>query len=212
MNDEIFHRGPDDSGIYYFEDFEVKLGLSMRSSIIDIEGGHQPIISNCGNYSIVFNGEIYNYKELKDRIQSKGLKFKTNSDTEVIPNLYIHDGISGLRYLDGMFSIGIIDKRLKNFPARDLFGENYCTTSISNDGIIWSSEIKALKKSIPKLSLNEEDAIVFSDELCSIASTIYNEIKNSNLTQYLNLIIRIFLSNLMKYGMRTILSPQHINH
>ena len=120
MNNEMYLRGPDDSGIYTRNN----LGLGMRRlSIIDLEKGQQPMISEDKNIILVFNGEIYNYVELRDELKKKNYKFSTNSDTEVLIYMYKEYGESFLKKLNGMFSICIFDKRLNTLIiARDRFG------------------------------------------------------------------------------------------
>src|SRR5271168_2254678 len=100
MADTISHRGPDDEGYYR----SGPLGLGFRRlSIIDLNTGHQPISNEDGTVWIVFNGEIYNYKELRDRLQAKGHVFTTQTDTEVIVHLYEEMGEACLNELRGMF-------------------------------------------------------------------------------------------------------------
>lgn len=144
MNKILFHRGPDDEG--YFMDKNI--GLAMRRlSIIDIQGGHQPIHNEDKSIWIVFNGEIYNYLELKQFLEKKGHKFYTNSDTEVIVHLYEdYDEIS-INYLNGMFAFALWDKKKeKLFLARDRLGIKPLFYTISSSSIIFASEIKSLLK------------------------------------------------------------------
>ena len=120
MLDSIKHRGPDDSG-KHVED-GVAFGM-RRLSIIDLEGGHQPIYSNDGRYAIVFNGEIYNFIELRETLKAKGHVFRTRSDTEVILRGYMELGENVVRSLNGMFAFAIYDgKKGRIFLARDHFG------------------------------------------------------------------------------------------
>src|SRR3972149_779808 len=114
------HRGPDDSGFYL--DHGVGLA-SARLSIIDLEGGRQPIGNEDGSLWIVFNGEIFNYVELRPALEAKGHRFSTNSDTEVILHLYEEEGPASLSRLNGQFSIAIWDGRKRSLPlARDRLG------------------------------------------------------------------------------------------
>lgn len=120
MTEAIVHRGPDEDGFYI--DDNVALGM-RRLSIIDLEGGHQPIHSADGNLTIVFNGEIYNYKELKKELEKAGQEFNTESDTEVILKLYELYGEKCLLRLRGMFVFAIYNKSENSvFVARDYFG------------------------------------------------------------------------------------------
>src|SRR3989344_2967768 len=102
----IVHRGPDDSGTFFGE--EVALGM-RRLSIIDVAGGKQPISSKDGSLIIVFNGEIYNFKELREGLLKNGHTFKTDSDTEVILHLYEDKGENAVKKLRGMFTFFIYD-------------------------------------------------------------------------------------------------------
>ena len=94
MNDLIFHRGPDEDGIYTYSENNLSIGMAMsRLSIIDLSSGQQPMHTENDAISIVFNGEIYNFKKLKHQLESEGVVFKTSSDTEVILKLYEKNGI-----------------------------------------------------------------------------------------------------------------------
>ncbi len=142
MNDTIAHRGPDSDG--YLIDGDVHFGF-RRLSIIDLAEGSQPILSENEDVAIIFNGEIYNYKDIKKDLLEKGYKFKTKTDTEVILNGYLAYGEEGiLSKLRGMFAFTIWDKREnKLFGARDHFGiKPYYYTQIGDD-FLFASEIKA---------------------------------------------------------------------
>lgn len=116
----ISHRGPDDTGIY--SDDYIRLGFK-RLSIIDLQSGSQPMSYKNERYWIVFDGEIYNYIEIKERLLAEGYEFKTNTDTEVILALFISKGEKAIRDLRGMFAFAIWDKEKKElFAARDPFG------------------------------------------------------------------------------------------
>ncbi|MFD0799549.1 asparagine synthase (glutamine-hydrolyzing) [Maribacter chungangensis] len=158
MNDLIIHRGPDDDGVFTEVQREYGIALGMRRlSIIDLTSGKQPILSSDKQLAIVFNGEIYNYKILRNALISKGLHFKTNSDTEVILKLYELEGEQSFKKLDGMFAFSIYDKRRKKlFIARDFFGEKPLYYTKHNDKFIWASELKSLlkvMKSKPEISI-----------------------------------------------------------
>ena len=141
MADIIKHRGPDSSG-YYTDDF-VSLGF-RRLSIIDLKGGDQPIYSENRDFVIVFNGEIYNYKELRDELIKKGYKFKTSTDTEVILNGYIEYKEKVLNKLRGMFAFIIYDiKKKVVFGARDFFGIKPLYYGLNDDLFLFGSEIKS---------------------------------------------------------------------
>ena len=142
----ISHRGPDDSGTFFDNNLKVGLG-HRRLSIIDLsKAGHQPMISNDGKVIIVFNGEIYNFRNLKSELESVGYSFKGNSDTEVLLNLYLAEGDRMLEKLNGIFSFAIWDSRSKEiFLARDHFGIKPMYYSSENGNFLFSSEIKALR-------------------------------------------------------------------
>ncbi|MEC3966148.1 asparagine synthase (glutamine-hydrolyzing) [Flagellimonas halotolerans] len=146
MNDLIVHRGPDDDGIFHKNNGTTTIAMGMRRlSIIDLHSGKQPIFSEDRQLVIVFNGEIYNYLELKEELISNGITFKTNSDTEVILKLYENYGVSSFKRLDGMFAFSIYDKGLnKVFIARDFFGEKPLYYIQSNGCFIWASELKSI--------------------------------------------------------------------
>ena len=109
MAKAIEHRGPDDEG--FFSDKNIELG-NRRLSIIDIKGGKQPIHNEDETVWITFNGEIYNYKDLREKL-SKKHKFYTQTDTEVIVHLYEEQGIDFIKYLNGIFAFAIYDSRKK---------------------------------------------------------------------------------------------------
>lgn len=148
MLNSIKHRGPDDEGILV--DDQLSIGM-VRLSIMDTsDAGHQPMYSSCKNVVIIYNGEIYNHREQREFLKSKGYKFYSNSDTEVILNLYLFYGDSFLTKLRGMFSIAIYDKRLidtggkKLLIARDNLGIKPLYYSTINDKIVFGSELKAV--------------------------------------------------------------------
>src|SRR5258707_14999399 len=104
MADTIVHRGPDDDG--YFVSGPIGLGF-RRLSIIDLGGGHQPLSNEDGSVTVVFNGEIYNYQELRASLIENGHIFKTNTDTEVLVHLYEDHGEKMLQFLRGMFAFAL---------------------------------------------------------------------------------------------------------
>src|SRR6476646_8838605 len=120
MADTIHHRGPDDEG--YYVSGPIGLGF-RRLSIIDLQSGHQPLSNENGTIWIVFNGEIYNFQELRTLLLGKGHVFKTQSDTEVIVHLYEEFGPQCLEKLRGMFAFALWDENQKSlFLARDRVG------------------------------------------------------------------------------------------
>jgi len=150
------HRGPDDSDSY--SDKNVMLG-HRRLSIIDLQQhAKQPMISSCGNYVLVFNGEIYNYEEIRKNLTAIGYVFKTDSDSEVLLNAFIEFGIEAVNQFIGMFSFCFYDRLKEEFHlVRDRLGIKPLYYEISQDGIIFSSEIKSiLKLSSCEKSINIE--------------------------------------------------------
>lgn len=142
MRDIITHRGPDDEGIY----LDAHIGLGFRRlSMLDIEKGAQPLGNQSEDVWVVFNGEIYNYQELKLWLIDKGHEFYTRSDTEVLLRLYEEVGTECPKYLRGMFAFTIWDKRMQMmFSARDHFGIKPLYYSDTPDGYMIGSEIKSL--------------------------------------------------------------------
>ena len=145
MCNVIKHRGPDDKGVLI--DNEAGFG-HRRLSIIDIGGGHQPMTTEDGLLSIVFNGEIYNYKEIRQLLEKEGSKFLTNSDTEVILESYRRYGVDCASKLNGIFAFAIWDRSSRSvYLARDHMGIKPLYYHMNNDALIFSSEIKSLFES-----------------------------------------------------------------
>jgi len=142
MADTIRHRGPDDDG--YYVSGQIGLGF-RRLSIIDLKSGHQPLSNEDGSVWIVFNGEIYNYQELRAFLLEKGHVFKTRTDTEVIVHLYEEFGPSCLERLRGMFAFAIWDGNTKSlFLARDRVGIKPLYYYLTGTSLVFASEIKAI--------------------------------------------------------------------
>ena len=136
------HRGPDSEG-YYLKD-GVGLAIS-RLAIIDVAGGRQPISNEDGSIVMVFNGEIYNFRELRAELQELGHQFKTQSDTEVIVHGYEQWDDKVLHRLNGMFAIALWDEpRRRLLLARDRMGKKPLYWHQSKQGLLWGSEAKAL--------------------------------------------------------------------
>lgn len=142
MGDVMWYRGPDDEGIYK----DGPLGLSHRRlSIIDLEGGHQPMPNQDRSVWICYNGEVYNYRELAAELRARGCRFSTSSDTEVLIHAYQEYGTAMLGRLNGMFAFILWDKKTRRlFIARDRFGIKPLYYAETPDGLIFGSEIKAL--------------------------------------------------------------------
>lgn len=153
MTDTLIHRGPDDGGYYSSEDqnpkSKVNVGLGFRRlSIIDLSGGHQPMTTADKKNWIVFNGEIYNFMELRNDLQKRGCKFLTHSDTEVILHLYQIYGPDCVRHLRGMFAFAIWDSEKKKiFLARDRIGKKPLFYAWCDKALYFASEMKALLQS-----------------------------------------------------------------
>lgn len=138
----IIHRGPDDEGL--FTDRMVGLGM-RRLSIIDVGGGHQPIDNEDGQVTVVFNGEIYNFKSLRADLERRGHRFKTKTDTEVIVHAYEEDGPDCVKHFNGIFSFAVWDHREKRlFLARDRMGVKPLYYVQLGSKLAFASEVKAL--------------------------------------------------------------------
>ncbi len=148
MRDALIHRGPDDKGEYVRPLDEkgpfVFLG-HRRLSIIDLSGGHQPLSNEDGTVWVTFNGEIYNFEQLREELTNKGHQFRTHSDTEAIAHAYEEYGEECFRYFNGMFAIGIWDEFEKRLVlARDRLGKKPLYYSLMDETFIFGSELKAL--------------------------------------------------------------------
>ncbi len=142
MGRVLVHRGPDDVGIHV--DGPIGMG-NRRLSIIDLAGGHQPIFNEDGTIWIVFNGEIYNYRELREKLLQRGHKFQTNSDTEAIVHLYEDEGVDCVKRLQGMFAFAIWDEpRQRLFIARDHLGQKPLYYHYRPGLFLFASEMKAI--------------------------------------------------------------------
>lgn len=142
MADRIVHRGPDDAG--YHVDRNVGLGM-RRLSIIDVTGGHQPIFTPDGRYAIVFNGEVYNFREERPALEARGHTFTTHTDTEVVLHLYAEHGLKFLDHLNGMFGLAIWDAEERTLLlVRDRIGIKPLYYYQDGDKLLFASEIKAL--------------------------------------------------------------------
>jgi len=145
MNDTIAHRGPDDSGVWFHQ--KSSTGLAHRRlSIIDLSPqGHQPMWDSTNTVVIVFNGEIYNYRELREQLLKQGYSFKSQTDTEVLLNLYLRDSTEMLSHLNGIFAFAIWDTRSEAlFLARDGVGVKPFYYTENKKGFLFASELKAL--------------------------------------------------------------------
>lgn len=158
LNRAMGHRGPDDSGI--FVDSTAEVGLAhVRLSILDLSPlGHQPMTSMDGDVVLVFNGEIYNFRELRAGLESRGYVFRGNSDTEVLLNLYLSEGEAMLPRINGIFAFAIWDRRNRSLLlARDALGVKPLYFAVRDTSFVFASEVKALLKLAP--DLRELDAL-----------------------------------------------------
>lgn len=142
MNDRITRRGPDEAGHL----LENGVGLAMRRlSILDLHGSHQPISNEDGRVSVVYNGEIYNFRALRDDLLARGHRFRTDGDTEVLVHLYEEYGEDMASHLRGMFAFAILDRRDGSlFIARDRFGIKPLYWALHEGTLYFGSEIKAI--------------------------------------------------------------------
>src|SRR5437868_5356549 len=158
MCQAIVHRGPDDDGIYVKDG----VGLGMRRlSIIDIAGGHQPVFNEDKTIWIVFNGEIYNFAELRPDLERRGHKFYTHSDTEVIVHLYEEYGSQCVQKLRGMFAFALYDARKQSLLlARDRLGKKPLHYALANGRLYFGSEIKSILTVAPELAQVNQAALL----------------------------------------------------
>ena len=186
----IAHRGPDDCGIYVNESAGLGLGHS-RLSILDVSTlGHQPMTSSSEKVTLVFNGEIYNFKALRRELESEGFIFRSNSDTEVLLNLYLHERKKTdflkkmLRKLNGIFAFAIWDEELGSLLlARDGLGVKPLYFSEDESGVVFSSEIKALK---PLMEEDESDFLSKPEAGGKINESIFDKVDAAQIDRYLS--------------------------
>ena len=177
--DSLDHRGPDDSGVWIGD--KAALGHT-RLSILDLsDAGHQPFISEDNRFSLTYNGEIYNYLELRKSLEAKGYLFTSNTDTEVLLKCYIEYGQECLQMFNGMFAFAIWDKNKKElFAARDHFGIKPFYYSTSSESLVFASEAKVLLKS-PNVSKLPDDQSIYEYLLYSLVDhserTFFEDIK-----------------------------------
>ncbi len=150
---DLQHRGPDDQGVYVNDEISLTLGQT-RLSIIDLSAkGHQPMFDSTNNFIIVFNGEVYNYREIKIKLLNLGYVFNTETDTEVVLNSFIEWGEECMNYFRGMFAFCIFNKdKSELFLARDRFGIKPLIYTFLEDQFIFCSELKPIIRSnfVPK--------------------------------------------------------------
>ena len=191
MNNQIIHRGPDQDGFFVETSDSYSVAMAMRRlSIIDLSTGKQPIFNKTEELLIFFNGEIYNYRELKEKLIKKGHEFKTTSDTEVILKSYEEGGTNSFGMLDGMFAFSIYDKtKEKIFIARDYFGEKPLYYTKTDNQIIWGSELKSLVKMLPEKPQISKDGLNLYFRLTYIPAphTIYDGVQKLEANHFMEI-------------------------
>lgn len=187
MTRALAHRGPDDKGIF----IDQNVGLAHRRlSIIDLsKAGHQPMFYDNKNLAIVYNGEIYNYLEIREELQKKGYKFKSQTDTEVILASYKEWGPDCLQHFNGMWALAIYDRKKKLiFCARDRLGVKPFYYFFDKNKFIFASEIKAILKH-PEISAKQNDHIIWDYLVCGLVDhseeTFFKGIKELRPGHYL---------------------------
>lgn len=177
MMDTLSHRGPDGEGLMSGKQFVFG---HKRLSIIDLEHGAQPMQSEDGRVTIVYNGEIYNYLELREELIRRGVKFNTFSDTEVLLRLYEAHGTSCIQKLNGMFAFALYDEREELFlAARDHFGiKPFYYIPLPDGGLLFASEIKALLKHPQVRSILDGEALnqYLTFQFCLGEKTLFHDI------------------------------------
>jgi len=185
MADAMHHRGPDDEGFYS----NPGIGLGFRRlSIIDLEGGHQPLSNEDGTVWIAFNGEVYNFEELNRRYLATGHRFRTRSDTETIVHLYEELGEACFAELRGMFGIALWDRRRKRLLlARDRIGKKPLFYSWDGRRLVFGSEIKAIKPAGGFSGEMDPEALsdYFSYGYIPAPKTIYRQVRKLRPAHYL---------------------------
>ncbi|HKF01954.1 MAG TPA: asparagine synthase (glutamine-hydrolyzing) [Candidatus Sulfotelmatobacter sp.] len=158
MCEAIVHRGPDDEGIFV----KGGVGLGMRRlSIIDLAGGHQPVFNEDRSVWIVFNGEIYNFLELRPELEHRGHRFSTHTDTEVIVHLYEEYGSECVQKLRGMFAFALYDERAgRLLLVRDRLGKKPLHYAVRDNTLLFASEIKAILAVRPDLGKVNHEALL----------------------------------------------------
>lgn len=178
--DTISHRGPDSSGSWFDESSKDALGFK-RLSIIDLsKNADQPLTSPCGNYKIVFNGEIYNFKSLRKILLDKNYIFNSESDSEVLLFAYIEWGVECLKKIDGMFAFAIYDFLSNSiFISRDLSGQKPLYYSFNNGSLIFASEIKPIRSLDSKIKTIDQNALhdYFNQGYISRSRSIFKDIQ-----------------------------------
>lgn len=200
----ISHRGPDGEAVWQNEKQIIALG-HRRLSIIDLSNNASQPMHYLNRYSIVHNGEIYNYKELRQQLMSKGYHFKSHSDTEIILAAYDSWKQDCLRFFDGMFAFAIWDEQeQKLFAARDRFGEKPFYYTYSNDAFYFASEIKAINNIVNERTVNKNLLLQyiangFAQDAMDAGATFYSNIKKLPARHYLEFSVSANHLNIVPY-------------
>ncbi|HYN88646.1 MAG TPA: hypothetical protein VER55_08950 [Ardenticatenaceae bacterium] len=176
MCQSLVHRGPDDEGFYLRD----SVGLAVRRlAVIDLDTGHQPIHDESGTVWTVFNGEIYNFADLRQDLERRGHRFYTHTDTEVIVHLYEEYGPEFPRHLNGMFAIALWDERRRRLVlARDQLGIKPLYYAALPDRLLFGSEIKALRAEGTRFTVDPQAVSLYLSLLYIPAPhSIYAEIR-----------------------------------
>jgi asparagine synthase (glutamine-hydrolysing) len=185
MTDVIAHRGPDDDGFH----LDLRAGLGHRRlSIIDVSGGHQPIYNEDGTVGIVFNGEIYNYRELAALVEARGHTLKTRSDTETIVHLYEEFGADCVAMLHGMFAFAIWDTgKQRMLIARDRLGKKPLYYSAHGGKFVFGSELKSViaNPHVPRELDEEALADYFSYQYIPSPKSVFRHVRKLRPAHYL---------------------------
>ncbi|MEP6927669.1 MAG: asparagine synthase (glutamine-hydrolyzing) [Ginsengibacter sp.] len=196
------HRGPDAEGFYFSDDEKLGLG-HRRLSILDLSSSaNQPMFSMDGRYVMIYNGEIYNFKELKQKLKDNGASLKTTSDTEVILQLFAEQGVSCFKDFNGMFSLAIYDLQKKNITlCRDHAGIKPLFIYYDETDFIFASEIKSIQSIKNRQLTINKNAIPYFLHLGYIPHplTIFNNVEKFPAAHYLQIDIN-------KYNFQTVLS------
>ncbi len=199
------HRGPDYFGIWKSGNEHIALS-SSRLALNDLsEHGHQPMADHSNKLRIVFNGEIYNFKELKKELISEGAKFKNNTDTEVILEGYKFWGMPDLlKKIRGMFAFGLLDEEKNKFIlARDTHGMKPLFYNIKDNQLIFSSEIKSIINytNERKIDYNSAQSVFLTNSIAPLDKTLFNNIKKINLGETLNIDLKNFSISKQRFSL-----------
>jgi len=181
MADRLRHRGPDDENFWRSSRGDVGFAF-RRLSIIDLEGGRQPIANEDGRVVTVFNGEIYNYRELREELIAHGHRFATQSDTEVIVHLYEDHGADFVTKLRGMFAIALWDEAERRLVlARDRVGKKPLYYSEAGDEFVFASELKGVLVASPHLSRLSDQAVAdyLTYGVVPAPQTVYRDVRSA---------------------------------